>query len=50
VTSHLSGLFYRTIEMVEKGIKPIYVFDGIPIIAEAEDHRGEDEQEEGGAC
>ncbi len=30
VTSHLSGLFYRTIEMVEKGIKPIYVFDGIP--------------------
>ncbi len=30
VTSHLSGLFYRTIELVDKGIKPIYVFDGIP--------------------
>ena len=30
VTSHLSGIFYRTIEMVEKGIEPIYVFDGIP--------------------
>ncbi len=30
VTSHLSGLFYRTIELVEYGIKPIYVFDGIP--------------------
>ncbi|MDE1865215.1 MAG: flap endonuclease-1 [Candidatus Micrarchaeota archaeon] len=30
VTSHLSGLFYRTIEMVEKGIRPIYVFDGVP--------------------
>ena len=30
VTSHLSGLFYRSIEMLEKGIKPIYVFDGVP--------------------
>ena len=32
VTSHLSGLFYRTIELIENGIKPIYVFDGIPSI------------------
>ncbi|RLG77585.1 MAG: flap endonuclease-1 [Thermoprotei archaeon] len=30
VTSHLSGLFYRTINLVEHGIKPIYVFDGKP--------------------
>ncbi|MEM1525583.1 MAG: flap endonuclease-1 [Ignisphaera sp.] len=30
VTSHLSGLFYRTINLVENGIKPIYVFDGKP--------------------
>lgn len=30
VTSHLSGLFYRTINLVEMGIKPVYVFDGIP--------------------
>ena len=30
VTSHLSGLFYRTINFVEHNIKPIYVFDGIP--------------------
>ncbi len=30
VTSHLSGIFYRTIELMQKGIKPIYVFDGIP--------------------
>ncbi len=30
ITSHLSGLFYRTINLVEKGIKPIYVFDGKP--------------------
>lgn len=28
VTSHLSGLFYRTINLVEKDIQPIYVFDG----------------------
>jgi flap endonuclease-1 len=30
VTSHLSGLLYRTSNLVELGIKPIYVFDGIP--------------------
>lgn len=30
VTSHLSGLFYRTISLIEKGISPIYVFDGKP--------------------
>ncbi len=30
ITSHLSGLFYRTINLVEEGIKPIYVFDGKP--------------------
>mgnify|MGYP001618180753 CR=1 FL=1 len=30
VTSHLSGLFYRTCNLLEKGIKPIYVFDGKP--------------------
>jgi flap endonuclease-1 len=30
VTSHLSGLFYRTGKLVEYGIFPIYVFDGKP--------------------
>jgi len=30
ITSHLSGLFYRTCNLLELGIKPIYVFDGIP--------------------
>lgn len=30
VTSHLSGLFYRTIKLIEYGIKPVYVFDGPP--------------------
>ncbi|MBM4240391.1 MAG: flap endonuclease-1 [Euryarchaeota archaeon] len=28
ITSHLSGILYRTSSLVEKGIKPIYVFDG----------------------
>jgi flap endonuclease-1 len=30
VTSHLSGLFYRTVNLLEIGIKPVYVFDGKP--------------------
>jgi flap endonuclease-1 len=30
VTSHLSGLFYRTLNFLEHNIKPIYVFDGKP--------------------
>ena len=30
ITSHLSGLFYRSINLMEIGIKPIYVFDGEP--------------------
>lgn len=30
VTSHLSGILYRTSSFVESGIKPIYVFDGKP--------------------
>lgn len=29
-TSHLLGMFYRTIRMVENGLKPLYVFDGKP--------------------
>lgn len=29
-TSHLMGMFYRTIRMVDAGIKPVYVFDGKP--------------------
>lgn len=30
VTSHLNGLFARTLRMIDEGIKPIYVFDGKP--------------------
>ncbi len=30
ITSHLSGLFYRNINLIEDGLKLIYVFDGKP--------------------
>jgi len=30
VTSHLSGLFYRTANLVEMGLRPVYIFDGKP--------------------
>jgi len=30
VTSHLSGLFYRSATLLELGIRPAYVFDGKP--------------------
>ena len=30
VTSHLSGLFYRNINLLQEGIKPVYIFDGKP--------------------
>jgi flap endonuclease-1 len=37
ITSHLSGLFYRTCNLIEKGIKAVYVFDGMaPALKEAE--------------
>jgi len=30
VTSHIQGMFNRTIKMMETGVKPCYVFDGKP--------------------
>ncbi|NPE26887.1 flap endonuclease-1 [Methanococcoides sp. SA1] len=30
ITSHLSGLFYRNLNLLQEGIKPVYVFDGKP--------------------
>lgn len=30
ISSHLSGIFYRNIALLEEGINPIYVFDGVP--------------------
>mmetsp|Transcript_21747 Transcript_21747/g.42774 ORF Transcript_21747/g.42774 Transcript_21747/m.42774 type:complete len:404 (+) Transcript_21747:169-1380(+) len=28
VTSHINGFFYRTINLLQKGLKPVFVFDG----------------------
>ena len=40
ITSHISGLFYRTINLLEMAIKPIYVFDGAsPALKAAEIER-----------
>ena len=30
ITSHLSGLFFRNMNLLKNGIKPVYVFDGVP--------------------
>jgi len=30
ITSHLTGLFYRTTNLLSRGIKPVFVFDGKP--------------------
>jgi 5'-3' exonuclease len=29
-SSHIMGTFYRTIRLLDNGIKPVYVFDGKP--------------------
>jgi flap endonuclease-1 len=40
VTSHLSGLLYRTTNLAERGIRLVYVFDGKPpVLKEAETAR-----------
>ncbi len=36
VTSHLSGIIYRVTNLVEQGIKPVFVFDGKPPLLKAE--------------
>jgi flap endonuclease-1 len=36
ITSHLSGVLYRTCKLLQAGIKPIYVFDGEPPILKRE--------------
>jgi len=30
ITSHLNGLFFRTTNLMKRGIKPVFVFDGKP--------------------
>lgn len=60
-TSHLMGLFYRTIRMCDNGIKPLYVFDGAPpklksgelakrVQRKAEAHEAHDEAKETGTA
>ncbi len=46
VTSHISGLFYRTINFLEHNIKPIFVFDGKPSGLKLETIRGRREVKE----
>lgn len=36
VTSHLTGLLYRNINLIEAGIRPAYVFDGHPHVMKAQ--------------
>ncbi|NLL95271.1 MAG: flap endonuclease-1 [Thermoplasmatales archaeon] len=36
VTSHLSGILYRTANLIEAGIEPVYVFDGKPHVMKAD--------------
>jgi flap endonuclease-1 len=31
VTSHLSGILFRMVNFMEKGIRPVFVFDGMPV-------------------
>lgn len=37
VTSHLSGLFYRNMKLLEAGLKLVYVFDGEPPVFKKEE-------------
>lgn len=37
ITSHLMGFFNRTINLLELGIKPVYVFDGKPPMLKAKE-------------
>ncbi|MFH1751671.1 MAG: flap endonuclease-1 [archaeon] len=30
ITSHLTGLLYRTANLIERGVRPVFVFDGKP--------------------
>ena len=47
VTSHLIGLFSRTTKFMQKGIKPVFVFDGeAPELKKAERERRRNIKEE----
>jgi flap endonuclease-1 len=44
VTSHISGLFYRNVNLLELGMKLVYVFDGVPPDLKVEEIRRRSEQ------
>ncbi len=44
VTSHISGLFYRNVNLLELGMKLVYVFDGKPPEIKMEEIRRRSEQ------
>lgn len=47
VTSHLSGLFYRNINLLENNIRPVYVFDGeMPDLKQKESSKRRKKREE----
>ncbi len=47
ITSHLSGLFYRNINLLENNIRPVYVFDGeAPELKEKETTKRRKKREE----
>src|SRR3989344_3347492 len=46
VTSHLSGIFYRNINLLSEGIKLIYVFDGMAPSLKAKTHKKRQESRE----
>ena len=39
VTSHLSGIFYRNVNLLSEGIRIVYVFDGKPPALKTETHK-----------
>lgn len=39
VTSHISGLFYRNINLLKADIRPVYVFDGVAPLAKSKTQR-----------
>lgn len=47
VTSHLSGLYYRTMNLLDAGIRPVFVFEGgYPDLKEEELQERRDEREQ----
>ena len=46
VTSHLSGIFYRNVNLLSEGIKMVYVFDGEPPELKAKTHKIRSESRE----